>query len=247
MPRVARIVVPGLPHHVIQRGNNRQDVFFTDQDRLRYLEILKQQSQRFGLKIIAYCLMTNHVHLVAIPQRGDSLAKAIGRTHWLYTQYINRLHRRQGHLWQNRFFSCALDGEHEEHGVRYIERNPTRARLVRLPWKYRWSSAAVHCGFASDELELLHDVQAWRQRYPRHGWRRIVQQLDDEKIVLRLRKRTFNGRPLGSDRFIARLEAKLNMRLRDPQMGRPRKPKAAVSTKAASKAKAGKRARRREK
>jgi putative transposase len=222
MPRIARIVVPGLPHHVMQRGNNLQNVFFTDRDRIRYLEILKQQSQRFGLRVIAYCLMSNHVHLIAVPQRADSLAKAVGRTHWIYTQYINRLRGRRGHLWQNRYFSCALDGEHEERGVRYIERNPIRARVARLPWKYRWSSAAAHCGFTDDEFELLHDLRGWRARYPRHAWRRIVQEVDDDAFALRWRKRTHNGRPLGSDRFIARLEAKLNRSLRDPKLGRPR-------------------------
>ena len=115
MPRVARIVVPGMPHHITQRGNNRQDVFFIDADRSLYLTLLKEQSRRFGLSIIAYCLMSNHVHLVAAPRRADSLAKAVGRTHWLYAQAINRMHGRSGHLWQNRFHSCALDGEHVLH------------------------------------------------------------------------------------------------------------------------------------
>ena len=163
MPRVARIVVPGLPHHVIQRGNNRQDVFFTDNDRKLYLSILKQQAQRLGVSIIAYCLMTNHVHLIARPRRADALAKAVGRTHWLYTQAINKLHRRSGYLWQNRFFSCALADDHLLHAVCYVERNPVRARIVRHAWRYPWSSAAAHCGEskANDALE----IGVWRKRY----------------------------------------------------------------------------------
>jgi len=112
MPRIARIVLPGLPHHVTQRGNNRQDVFFVDDDRRAYLQILGEQSERYGLAVLGYCLMANHVHLIATPSGEDSLAKAVGRTDFLYTQYIHRLHGRSGHLWQNRFFSCALDEPH---------------------------------------------------------------------------------------------------------------------------------------
>lgn len=233
MPRVARIVVPGVAHHVTQRGNNRQDVFFTDDDRRFYLKTLREQSQRFGLTVRGWCLMSNHVHLVVVPVEHDSLAGAVGRTHWLYTQYVNRLHGRGGHLWQNRFFSCPLDVEHEEAAIRYAERNPTRARLVRLPWKYRWSSAATHSGLAArsaDETGLLEDPAAWRRRYPGASWSKILQSPEDQAMLTQLRRRTFNGRPLGTDRFIARLESLLNRRLRDPKMGRPRKEKGNART-----------------
>lgn len=124
MPRVARIVVPGLPHHVTQRGNNRQDVFFTNDDRRAYLNLLIDQCNRHSVRLLGYCLMDNHVHLIAVPRRADSLAKAIGRTHWLYTQHVNRVHHRSGHLWQNRFFSNAMDEEHCLLAMRYIEWNP---------------------------------------------------------------------------------------------------------------------------
>ena len=146
MPRNARTVIPGLPHHVTQRGNNRQNVFFVDGDRLRYLDLLGAQCAREGVRLLAYCLMTNHVHLVAIPRREDSLQRAVGRTHYLYTQYVNRLHGRSGHLWQGRFFSCVLDEPHALETVRYVERNPVRTKMTRAPWTYRWSSAAAHTG-----------------------------------------------------------------------------------------------------
>ncbi len=107
MPRMARIVIPGQPHHVVQRGNNRQDVFFVDDDRRAYLEFLREHCERFGFNVLGYCLMTNHIHLVGTPASEDSLAKAIGRTHFRYSQYVNRLHGRSGHLWQNRFFLAA--------------------------------------------------------------------------------------------------------------------------------------------
>ena len=103
MPRAARVVIPGVAHQVTQRGINRQDVFFVDDDRRVYLGLLREQADTFGLRVQAYCLMTNHVHLVAVPATEAALAKAVGRTHFYYTPCLNRLHRRTGHLWQNRF------------------------------------------------------------------------------------------------------------------------------------------------
>jgi putative transposase len=130
MPRVARVVIPGVPHHVTQRGNNRQDVFYTDDDRRHYLRLLGEQSHR----VLGYCLITNHVHLVVVPEHENSLARAIGRTHYLYTLYINRMHSRSGHLWQNRFFSCGLDEKHAYCALRYVELNPVRARIKQRAW-----------------------------------------------------------------------------------------------------------------
>lgn len=127
MSRIARAVAVGVPHHITQRGNNRQDVFFVDDDRRTYLDILTEKPERYGLEIHAYCLMTNHVHIVAVPTNEDALAKAVGRTHHAYTKYVNKLHARSGHLWQNRFFSCAMEEPHYWSAVRYVERNPVRA------------------------------------------------------------------------------------------------------------------------
>jgi len=221
MPRIARIVVPRLPHHIVQRGNNRQDVFFGAADYRAYLDILHEQNQRFGLRVLAYCLMTNHVHLIAVPAREESLARAVGRTHWLFSRHINRMHGRSGHLWQNRFFSCPLDGDHLLHAARYVERNPVRARIVRLPWRYRWSSAAAHTR-AGDVHEVL-DMTGWRRLFRPAAWRKMLQEAEDETITDCLRRCMHTGRPLASDRFIARLEAKLGLRLRADPVGRPRK------------------------
>ncbi len=222
MPRVARIVVPGLAHHITQRGNNRQDVFFINDDRRAYLRILTQQAQRYGLSVLSYCLMTNHVHLIVTPKRSDSLALAIGRTHWLYAKYINQLHGRSGHLWQNRFFSFAMDPDHLLRAARYVERNPVRARLVRLPWRYQWSSAAAHCG-QPDKSGVL-DLAAWRTIVRRRAWRGVLQQPEDDGLVLRIRRQTRIGRPLASDALLAKLERRLGRRLRAAPVGRPPKP-----------------------
>lgn len=221
MPREARIVVPGLPHHITQRGNNRQDVFFTDDDHSFYLETLKERSDGFGLRVIGYCLMTNHIHLVAVPDAETSLAKAVGGTHLRYARYVNRLHGRSGHLWQNRFFSCPLEERHYRAAMRYVERNPVRARMVRLAWRYPWSSAAAHCE-GRDPTGLL-DMKTWRAWTRPGRWREFLRGAGDKDFIESIRKQTFNGRPLGSDRFIAKIEAKLNRRLRPRPRGRPKK------------------------
>ena len=174
MPRVGRIVIPGCAHHVTQRGNNRQDVFFVRDDYRTYLAILGEQSRRYGLQVHAYCLMTNHVHLVATPRSGQSLAKAVGRTHWLYTQTINRLHGRSGHLWQNRFYSCALDGDHYWAAIRYAERNPVRARLHRKAWLYPYSSAAAHVAKTGTAAPLAVPALSLGRPYISHATCRLV-------------------------------------------------------------------------
>ena len=168
MPRIARIVVPGVPHHITQRGNNRQRVFFSDADRELYLALLKAEAERFGLEVLGYCLLTNHMHLVAAPAGPDSLAKAVGRTDYRYTQAINRARRRTGHLWQNRFYSCPLDEVHQWQALAYVDLNPVRAKLVRKAKLYPWSSAAVHCG-QPDPAGLV-DKAAWRKLWGRGDW-----------------------------------------------------------------------------
>lgn len=222
MPRVARVVIPGCPHHVTQRGNNRQDVFFTDDDRRAYLKILREQCERFGLGVQAYCLMTNHIHLVATPATEESLAKAVGRTNWRYAQHVNRSHGRSGHLWQNRFYSCPLDEQHFWTAVAYVECNPLRAGVVRIAWDYAWSSAAAHVG-DRDRSGLL-DLGQWREWLPRDGdWREALSRPREAGAFEQIRGATMVGRPLGSDHFIAKLEKVIGRRLRRLPVGRPKR------------------------
>ena len=221
MPRVARIVIPGVPHHITQRGNNRQAVFFVDDDRRAYLDMLAEQAERFRLSVLGYRLMDNHVHLVGVPAGEESLAKAVGRTHFLYTQYLNRLHRRSGHLWQNRFFSCALDEPHLWNALVYVERNPVRARRVRAAWNYLWSSAAAHVG-KSPAGEAL-DMGEWEAVWTARKWQEQLGRAEDAKELARMRLSTHRGRPLGSDSFLSKLEHRLGRRLRALAVGRPRR------------------------
>src|SRR5437764_5697439 len=121
MPRRARVIVPGVAHHVTQRGNNRQQVFYSLDDRSLYLDLLTRHARRYGTQILGYCLMTNHVHLVVVPEHENSLARSFGRTHAEYALALNQSEKRSGHLWQNRFFSCPLDASHLENAIQYVE------------------------------------------------------------------------------------------------------------------------------
>jgi putative transposase len=220
MARLARAVAVGFAHHITQCGNNRQAVFLADEDRYVYLQLLKEQSEKYGLEVMGYCLMSNHIHLVAVPHAETSLAKAVGRTHFRYTQYINRCHHRSGHLWQGRFYSCALDGRHLRPALKYVELNPVRARLCRKPWRYAWSSAAAHTD-AKAASELLN-LQRWYARTTAVAWRQELERgLSDTEIAC-LRLRTHTGRPWGSDSFMTRLETLLGRRVRALPVGRPR-------------------------
>jgi putative transposase len=222
MPRLARIVVPDCPHHVTQRGNNRQDIFFVRDDYTTYLQILREQAGRFGLTIDGYCLMTNHVHLIVTPASQSALAQAIGRTHWCYSQYVNRLHRRSGHLWQSRFYSCPLDDDHFWTAMAYVERNPVRAGILRKACRYEHSSAVAHVT-GQDERGLV-DLRSWRERRP-PAWAEVLDEPQDPQTVTVVRCHLFRGRPLGSDSWLSKIEAKMGRRLRPLPVGRPRKRK----------------------
>jgi putative transposase len=216
-------VLPGIAHHVTQRGNNRQDVFFTDEDRRMYLDILEQTSRQFGLCVHGYCLMTNHIHIIAVPGHEESLALGIGRANLRYSMAINKLHGRSGHLWQDRFFSCALDDRHYLDAMRYVERNPVRAKMARRAWLWPWSSAAAHAGQEQPAHPVL-DLQAWAALgISADDWRRELVEKDDESFTQSMRHSLRTGWPLGSDSFISKLETLVGKRLRPMPHGRPAK------------------------
>ncbi len=150
MPRSARVVFEGVVHHITQRGNYRQSIFEDSADRKKYIEFVGEYSRKYQMKIYAYCLMTNHVHFLAAPLRRDSLAMTFKYTNMRYSSYFNKKNRRSGHLWQGRYYSCPLHHDHALEALRYVERNPVRAKMVRLPWEYEWSSAREHVGFIEE-------------------------------------------------------------------------------------------------
>lgn len=222
MPRIARLVVPNAPHHITQRGIDGQHVFFDDEDRRLYLRILSEECSRWGMQLLAYCLMNDHVHLIAAPLKADALARAVGRTHWRYTQDINRVHGRSGHLWQNRFDSAPVDEQHLHLAIRYVEQNPVRARLCRRPWEYAWSSAAARCGWSRPAMAELLEHPVWRQTSRDPQWNSIAADPLEASQLRDLRRATSRGRPIAGVEWTTRLEQEFNRSLRARPVGRPR-------------------------
>ncbi len=143
MVRFARVVAPGIAHHITQRGNARRFILEGDDERKVYLDLLQQSVQRHGVELIGYCLMSNHVHLVAIPHGKDALARSLKDTHGRFASYWNAVNHSSGHVWQGRYYSCPLDGGHLWEALRYTELNPVRAGLLARASDWPWSSAAV--------------------------------------------------------------------------------------------------------
>ena len=207
MPRTSRAVAVGYPHHVTQRGNNRQTVFFDDQDRLTYLDSLKQYATKFRLDIWAYCLMPNHVHLLVVPQAEGALACGAGLANQVYTRYVNRKYFRSGRLWQNRFFSCSVDTDDYLWCVaRYIENNPVKAGLTHDAESYRWSSARCHVKGDPDSLLCRPD---WLHESAREKYAKFLKE-DDERGVDMIKRATRSGRPLCGPETLLTLEGLLN-------------------------------------
>jgi len=217
MPRFARVVIPHCPHHIIQRGNRRQKVFFCGNDKKLYLDLLKYNCGKQGIDIWAYCLMDNHIHLIAVPQRHDSLAKGIGETHRKYTTVINIRHNWRGFLWQGRFISYPMDEQYLFSAVRYVERNPVRARLVERAESYPWSSARTRVYKIQNDFlidyYLLHDIEDWAEY--------LTEEVAEEDRRL-FQEHSRTGRPLGSIDFIRRLEQITGRVLIKKKQGRPR-------------------------
>ncbi len=215
MARLARVVVPGVPHHVTQRGNRRQQTFFNEEDYQVYLELMAHWCDRFGVTIWAYCLMPNHVHLIAVPKTAVSLGEAIGEAHRRYSRRINFREGWRGHLWQGRFASFPMDESHLLATARYVELNPVRARLCNKPEAYPWSSARAHLSGRDDILvktaPLLEQVPDWPSF--------LASGLTDEEAET-LRKHERTGRPLGDVHFLEKLEKKLNRKLKPRKAGR---------------------------
>lgn len=218
MARIARVVAPGCWHHVTQRGNRRQIVFFADADRAMYLQLLTQHCRRASLEIAGYCLMGNHVHLVVIPVSDTGLAKALGRTHGDYARWLNIQRGEVGHVWQNRFYSCPLDERHQWEALRYVELNPVRAGLVRQAWDWPWSSAAAHVR-GVDAAGLLN-LAEWEVRWGAGRWREILELgFVDNVILERIREATRTGRPAADEDFVVELEARMRRLLRPQKRG----------------------------
>ena len=219
MARMARAIVPGLPHHITQRGNRRQRTFFSTDDYLRYLALMAEWCDRCGVEIWAYCLMPNHVHLVAVPESECALRRAISEAHRRYTLAVNLREGWQGHLWQGRFASFVMDERYTMAAARYVELNPVRAGLVAHPADHPWSSARAHLLGRDDGLVRVSPLLSRLS-----DWSAFLGEPLDSADAAELRRHSSTGRPLGSDRFVGEIEGALDRVLR------PRKPGPAVGS-----------------
>jgi putative transposase len=166
-----------------------------------------------------YCLMSNHIHLVAVPRKADVLARTLKETHGRFASYWNALHHSTGHVWQGRYYSCPLDGPHLWEALRYTELNPVRASLVATAERWDWSSAAAHCG--QDSTEAWLPMHLWRGRWSAVTWRAYLDAGVAESQLTAIRRSTYSGRPLGSQEFTRTLEKETKRRL-EPQKRGPR-------------------------
>lgn len=218
MARLARIVVPGVAHHVTQRGNRRQRVFFSKEDAAAYVAFLREGLARADTRCLAWCLMPNHVHLILVPAREDGLRRALGETHRRYSRRVNFREGWRGYLWQGRFASYPMEDAHVRTAVLYVERNPVKAGLAARAEDWRWSSARAHVEGTDDGLTDPHGLDTrgldWRREL--EGW----DAAEADALAARLR----TGRPRGGAAFVERLEAETGRRLTPGRRGRkPRK------------------------
>src|SRR6266568_9617782 len=209
MARLARVVIPGHPHHVTQRGNGRARTFFDDGDYALYHDLLAANCKAAGVEVWAWCLMPNHVHLIMVPSDPDGLRRALARVHRVYAGAIQARRKRTGHFWQGRFGAVAMDEDHLAAALRYVSLNPVRARLVQRAQDWRWSSTRAHLHGKDDGLTARAPI---RERFPRFA--DLLAAEPDAEAFARLRAAESIGRPLGDDRFLTRIERATKRRLR---------------------------------
>ena len=218
MARLARLVLPGFPHHITQRGNRRQPPFFNDGDYAAYVELMADWCREKGVEIWGYCLMPNHVHLIATPKTEDGLRRAIGEAHRRYTRRINFREKWRGYLWQGRFASFIMDEPYLLAAARYVELNPVRADLAAHAEEWPWSSARAHLSGRDDRLVNVAPLLAMVG-----NWRDFLNSAIREEELRDLREHGRTGRPLGSAMFLERLEATVGRILKPQRGGRPPK------------------------
>ena len=220
MPRIARTVARGYPHHIIQRGNDREWIFHEHGDKQKYLELLVRYSGKWDSPVQAYCIMDNHVHILTCPGKNKSLRKMMQVVAMCYTQYANRKYGRTGRLWESRYHSCLVDDERYLWAVaRYIELNPVRAGLVDRAEDFTYSSAKAHVLGTHDEVlgeRLFEDTQ-------RRDYRNMLLEGANDKELEKIRYATRTGWPLGSEGFISKMEKIMGRKLKPYPVGRPRK------------------------
>jgi putative transposase len=202
MARIARLVVPGVPHHVTQRGNRRETTFFDDADYRLYRYLLSEAAVKADAEIWAYCLMPNHIHVIVTPKNEDGLRRTFGDLHRRYTRHVNARNRWTGHLWQARFGPVAMDEDHLIAAIRYVSLNPVRACLVARAEDWLCSSVRAHLGGHDDGVVTVGPVLMRVGPFADF----LGQAFDEEAAFTPLRRSETTGRPVGSQDWIKRLE-----------------------------------------
>lgn len=227
LPRKPRFYLPGIPAHVVQRGNNRQAIFFDDSDYVAYLTYLKEGLARYHCVVHAYVLMTNHVHLLMTPYEKDAishLTQYVGRH---YVPYINYTYERSGTLWEGRHKgSLVQDETYFLNCMRYIELNPVRANMVNSPKQYPWSSHMKNAFNVDNDLITAHDSYLCLDENINArvmSYRDLFKQTLSEEMLSEIRACWQTGTPLGNDLFLQQIEAALNVRVGRTRRGRPAK------------------------
>lgn len=219
MARLARVVIPGHPHHVTQRGNGRARTFFGEADYALYRDLLAEHCRAADVEVWAWCLMPNHVHLILVPHDADGLRRALAPVHRRYAGIMHARRKRTGHFWQGRFGAVVMDENHLAAALAYVALNPVRARLAKRARDWRWSSTRAHLAGKDDGVTALAPI---RDRFPRFADLLAAEQ--DADMFARLRAAESIGRPLGGDGFLATIERLTARQLRPGKRGP--KPKA---------------------
>lgn len=221
MGRIARIVCPGMPHHVVQRGNRKEEVFFDDEDKKKYLRLLQKACRMYNVSIWAWCLMPNHKHSILSPVDKSGLSKAMQWVAKNYSSAINEKYGWSGHLWEDRFYSSVIEEETQLwRASRYVEMNPVRARLIMRPEDWSWSSAREHL---LKEKHSIISIKEWLTESEMENYRIFLNEKIREEEINRIRQATKTGKPLGSDEFIGKLEQLLGRTLLPKKPGRKKK------------------------
>jgi putative transposase len=213
MARIARVIAPGIPHHITQRGNRRQQTFFCDDDYRAYIDLMAEWCGKCHVEVWAWCLMPNHVHLIAVPDSEIGLARAIGEAHRRYTRRINFREGWRGHLWQERFASFPMDDNYLLAAARYVEMNPVASGLVAHPGDYPWSSTRAHIAGQNDQLTKVEPLLALV-----NNWNDFLSLATEEDLAV-LQKHERSGRPLGQVSFVEHLEENLARTLSPQKRG----------------------------
>jgi len=216
MARIKRIVIPNTPHHITQRGVRSMNVFFKHDDYEYYKELLYKQCKEHSVKIISYCLMTNHIHLIAIPKYKESLAKAIGETHRLYTRKINFEQKVKGHLFQERFYSTPLDDEYLLNAIKYVEQNPVKAFMVKYPWDYKYTSCLKRLNLVKEDKLLSNSKVIDNIK----NYKEFLQEDNNTKFI---QEKTRTGKPCGDESFYEKVKLLTGIDYKNKKSGRPKK------------------------